>query len=374
MKNLFKSKVTALLGKAGIEINGPNPWDIEVHDEAFYRRAASGSLGFGESYVDYSWTCHRVDILFEKILKADLQNEERHNLLTKLFNKIFNQQTKSKASKNVRSHYGKGNDLYQAFLDKNMIYSCGYWKNAETLEQAQIHKMDLICRKIKLRRGQTILDIGCGWGGFAKYAAEKYRAIVTGVTLEPNQVSFAKEFCKGLPVDIRLQDYRDVKGQFDHIVSVGMFEHVGPKNHKEYFETTRRLLKDYTDDGMEHLFLLHTIGSNTTTTITDLWIDKYIFPGSNIPSIKQISNSLENKFVVEDWHNFGTDYDKTLMEWYKRFHLNWSLLPEKYDKRFYRIWSYYLQSCAGAFRARYMQLWQIVLSKNGVAGGYTSIR
>jgi cyclopropane-fatty-acyl-phospholipid synthase len=249
-----------------------------------------------------------------------------------------------------------------------MVYSCAYWKDANNLDDAQEAKLDLICKKLDLHSGSRILDIGCGWGSFARYAAEQYGAEVVGITVSRDQANFARERCAGLPVEIRLQDYRDVEGMFDRIVSVGMFEHVGYKNYRTYMETARRLLKD------GGLFLLHTIGRGETRRENDAWIEKYIFPNSMIPSMKQISAAIEKLFVVEDWHNFSADYDATLMAWFRNFDLNWDSLNEQYDVRFYRMWKYYLLSCAAAFRTRHMQVWQIILSKEGVAGGYRSIR
>ena len=179
-----------------------------------------------------------------------------------------------------------------------------------------------------------------------------------------SKAEYAKEVCKGLPVEIRVQDYRDIDEQFDRILSIGMFEHVGKKNYRTYMEIVNRLLKP---DGLS---LLHTIGSSKTCYTTDPWIGKYIFPNSHLPSIKQIAGSIEGLFVMEDWHNFSAYYDKTLMAWYQNFNKSWPNLKAEYGDRFYRMWKFYLLSCAGAFRARKIQLWQVVLSKDGVIGGY----
>lgn len=228
--------------------------------------------------------------------------------------------------------------------------------------------MDLVCKKIGLKPGMKILDIGCGWGSFAKYAAEKYGVNVVGITVSREQMKLGNELCKGLQVEIRLQDYRDVEEKFDRIVSLGMIEHVGYKNFKTYMETVHKSLKS---DG---LFLLHTIGGNESVYTTNPWIEKYIFPNSMLPSAKQLTSASEGLFVLEDWHSFGTDYDRTLISWYKNFDTNWEKLKDAYDERFYRMWKFYLLVSAGSFRARNIQLWQIVFSKNGVEGGYTSIR
>lgn len=267
-----------------------------------------------------------------------------------------------------KEHYDLGNDLFTAMLDPYMQYSCGYWKDADSLEVAQQHKLDLICRKLELKPGMTLLDIGCGWGGLADYAAKNYGVSVTGVTISVEQQKLAQERCKGLDVNIILEDYRDLNEQFDRIVSVGMFEHVGPKNYATYFDVARRNIKE---DG---LFLLHTIGSNHNKVNVDSWISKYIFPNGCLPSIQKTAEAMENKFVMEDWHNFGADYDKTLMAWYERFLASWPEIESNYTPRFKRMFSYYLNACAGAFRARDIQLWQIMLSPKGRIGGLRTPR
>jgi cyclopropane-fatty-acyl-phospholipid synthase len=253
-------------------------------------------------------------------------------------------------------------------LDKRKAYTCGYWKNARNLDEAQEAKLDLVCRKLNLKPGQKILDIGCGWGCFAKFAAEKYGVSVTGVTVSKEQINLGRKLCAGLPVEMLLQDYRDIKGIFDHIVSIGMFEAVGYKNYRSFMKLVSDHLKD------NGLFLLHTIGTNVSAKTTDKWIDKYIFPNGMMPSIQQIGAAIEKIFIMEDLHNFGTYYDKTLMAWFENFDNNWSKLKPKFDERFYRMWKYYLLMCAGSFRARANQLWQIVLSKKSINDGYLSVR
>ncbi len=371
-----------LLKKADVTIDGNRPQDITVHDERLFNRVIRyGTLGLGEAYMENWWDAVSVDEFINKVLTAHLNKDIEFNLasiltVAKAF--IFNLQSSKKAFEVGEKHYDLGNDLYEAMLDKRMVYTCGYWEHAKTLDEAQEAKLDLVCRKIGLKAGDKILDIGCGWGSFVKFAAEKYGASVVGITISKEQATLARERCKGLPVEIRVQDYRDVSEQFDHIVSLGMFEHVGVKNYRKYFEVANRCLKD---DGF---FLLHTIGGNISRNIGDPWATKYIFPGGMLPSVAQIGKAIENFFIVEDWHNFGADYDKTLMEWFKNFDSAWSAsaslrrdkptLKDKYGNRFYRMWKYYLLSCAGAFRSRHIELWQIVLSKHGVAGGYQSVR
>lgn len=367
-----KNRISELLSYADIQIDGNNPWDIKVYNDNFYARVLTdGTLGAGESYMDKWWDCDQLDEFSSHVIKADLQDRIRSNrkLLSEiLLLKIFNKQSKSHSFDNSQKHYDLGNDLFINMLDKRLVYSCGYWKDAHSLDEAQENKLDLTCRKLYLSPGMKVLDIGCGWGGFAKYAAEKYSVKVTGITVSKEQAESGKKICSDLPVDIKLMDYRDLNDKFDRIVSIGMIEHVGYKNYNTFMHVTNQCLKD---DG---LFLLHTIGSNNSGIYNDPWITKYIFPGSNLPSIKQIGKSTEGLFTMEDLHNFSADYDKTLMAWHDNFARNWDNIKNKYNERFFRMWKYYLLSCAGSFRARKNQLWQIIFSKKGVPGGYVSVR
>ena len=364
-----KAVIRKMVEPLDIRLDGDRPWDIRVHNPDFYKRVlCGGSLALGESYMDGWWDCEALDQFFERILAHRLDEKVKTSpgisLWTLLRTKIANPQCRSKAYEIGKKHYDIGNDLFTLMLDKWLNYSCGYWAKAKTLDEAQEAKMELICRKLGLRPGMKVLDIGCGWGGFDKYAAEKYGVSIHGITVSQEQVKFAAEFCEGLDVTIELKDYRDLDGRYDRVVSVGMFEHVGYKNYRTYMEVVHRCLKE---DG---LFLLHTIGMNYSVTSNDPWLEKYIFPNSMIPSAKQITTAAERLFVLEDWHSFGQYYDNTLMAWYNNFTKNWDKLRAAYDDRFYRMWTYYLLSCAGGFRARRTQLWQIVFSKRGVKGGY----
>jgi cyclopropane-fatty-acyl-phospholipid synthase len=366
--------LTSLLGKADVVINGDRGWDIQVVDQAVYKRVfSSWSVGFGESYMDGQWDCEQLDELFTRLLRTDIESaavgiSKVRLLFEHLRHRFFNLQSKDRAFQVGERHYDAGNDVFEAMLDSRMIYSCGYWEHAKDLEQAQFDKLDMICRKLKLRPGETLLDIGCGWGGLAKFAAERYGAQVTGVTVSKQQLTLAKERCKGLPVTLILQDYRELRGRFDKIVSVGMFEHVGPKNYEVYFDTVKRLLAP------GGLFLLHSIGLATTSQGTDPWLDKYIFPNGKLPSARQISAAVEGRFIIEDWHNFGQDYDRTLMAWWDRFDQAWPRLESRYNQRFYLMWKYYLLCCAGFFRSRQGQLWQLVLTHAERSETYRSVR
>ena len=358
-----KKIVESLLDQAGIKINGPNPFDIQVHDERLYDRVLSETaLGLGESYMDGWWDCEALDEFFTRLLRARLDEKVKGNvkiLWHALRSRLFNLQAKHRAHQVGKKHYDVGNDLYQRMLDKRLNYTCGYWKNAKNLDEAQEAKLELVCKKIGLQPGMTVLELGCGWGSFAKYAAEKYGVEVTGVTVSEEQVKLGRERCKGLPVKIELADYRTVTGQYDRVISIGIMEHVGYKNYRTYMEVVDRTLKD---DGIA---FIHTIGSNSSVTTANAWTTKYIFPNGMLPSIAQLGRAMEGLFVMEDWHNFGPDYDKTLMAWYANFEAAWPELKDKYGERFYRMWRYYLLSSAGGFRARQTQLWQIVMTKLG---------
>ncbi len=361
-----------LLETAGIEPGGSNPWDIAIHnDELFARVLRDRELGLGEAYQDGWWDAPSVDQFLTKILLADLRSSIRPGpglLLLAARAKVANRQTVARAAKNAQAHYDIGNDLYERMLDKRMAYSCGYWRNAHSLEDAQEAKLDLICRKLELDEGMTLLDIGCGWGGLAQHAASHYGAVVTGISPAGEQVRVARERTRGLPVTIDQLDYRDVSGSFDRIVSVGMMEHIGPKNLQTFFDVCRERLHP------EGLMLHHTIGSNESKLRSDPWFDKYIFPGGVVPSLEQITGAALHHWAIEDVHNFGPDYDTTLMAWLHNIEDRWHEIPH-YDERFRRTWRYYLQASAASFRVRNLQLWQVVFSRSGRSTGvYEAVR
>lgn len=363
-----------LLARADVQINGTRPWDMRVHDARTYRRILTQwSLGAGEAYVDGDWDCERLDMMFERLIRAELDrtapaSAKLRLLLESLRQRLFNLQSVERAHQVGEHHYDVGNDVFESMLDSRMIYSCAYWAHARDLEQAQEHKLAMICRKLELKPGETLLDIGCGWGGLAQFAAEHHGVRVTGITVSKEQLALAEARCAGLPVTLLLQDYRSLQGRFDKIVSVGMFEHVGLKNYATYFDTARRLLAP---DG---LMLLHSIGVDRRAPHTDPWIERYIFPNGKLPSPVELAGALEGRFIVEDWHNFGTDYDRTLMSWAERFEAAWPRLATRYEEGFRRMFRYYLLSCAGFFRSRQGQLWQLVLSRPERRGVYRSFR
>ena len=360
------------LENVGIAINGRQPWDIQVHDKRWYRRVLlEKNLGLGESYMDGWWDCGRIDEAISRILRGGIEDDVKGGLrylLHYLPGLLLNLQSRARSRTIAERHYDLDNELFLSFLDPNLQYSCAYFDDTDDLYEAQRRKLDLVAHKLHLSENDHLLDIGCGWGGLARYAAAEHGCKVTAVNISREQLQHARKICQGLPVSFHDRDYREIDGRFDKIVSVGMFEHVGRKNYRTFMEVVHRSLKD---DG---IFLLHTIGGNVSRTNCDPWINKYIFPNGMLPSLGQIAKAAENLFVIEDVHNIGPNYDKTLMAWNHKFQAAWPRLREKYDSRFKRMWEYYLLSCAGAFRARNIQVWQILMTKQGCGTELPSCR
>jgi len=364
-----------ILARAGVVLDGPAPWDPRIHDQRVHARVLSqGALGLGESYVDGWWDCDRLDELIARLLRSDSDRDvglDWRNLLYLAQVRLLNRQSVARAGDVARAHYDLGNDFFRAMLGRTLNYSCGYWRDANTLDEAQDAKMDLICKKLQLRRGERLLDIGCGWGSLLRHAVERYGCQGVGITVSVEQARHAEEALRGTGARVRLADWRDRAleslGPFDKIVSVGMFEHVGRKNYRAFFSRVRRLLVG------GGLFLLHTIGNDHSAT--DAWVDRYLFPNGMLPAAADLASAFRGRFVLEDWHSFGADYDRTLMAWHANFERHAASPEFDRPRRFYRLWRYYLLSFAGAFRARNRnQLWQLVLSPRGVGGGYASLR
>jgi cyclopropane-fatty-acyl-phospholipid synthase len=367
-----KDRLIGLLKEAGVAVNGPDPWDLQVHSEEMWTRLlAQGSLGFGEAYMDGLWDARDLAEFFNRVLRSQINRKLKitPNLLWQIAQaKILNMQTVARSKRVAHVHYSE-TEAYMASLDARMTGSCGYWpEGVDTLDAAQEAKLDLVCRKIGLKPGQLVWDIGCGWGAFMGFAAEKYGARCVGVTVSPDQAAYGRERYRDLPVEFQVKDYREFAGKTDHVVSMGMFEHVGHKNYRAYFEKARDVIRD---DG---LFMMHTIASRTTTETIEAWLEKYIFPGGVIPSMAQIGKAIDGLWAVVDVHNIGPHYDRTLCAWYENFEKKWTRRATPEDERFFRMWKYYLLCCAGGFRARVLQVWQFVLSPTGVPDGYRFAR
>ena len=367
-----ETTVRNILALAEVGVDGAQPWDLQVNSKDFYRRLlGQGSIALGETYIDGLWECEQIDVFIYKVTRAGLETKisVMSLLWPVLWSKMVNLQSRKRAFNIGEHHYDIGNELFKLMLDESMAYTCGYWREADNLADAQQAKMDLACRKMGLKAGMRVLDIGCGWGSFARYAAQNYGVSVVGVTVSQEQIDLGREMCSGLDVDLCYQDYRDVEGRFDRVVSIGMFEAVGPKNFRTYMQTVERCLED---DG---LFLLHTIGTNAPDLQADPFTIKYIFPGGYLPLQKQIDAASQGVFIMEDWHNLGGDYDPTLMAWIANIKAAREQLEELgYDNRFYRMWTYWLHTAAGSDRARRNQLWQMVYSKKGLDNGYIPVR
>lgn len=367
----IKRIVSDLMARADVTLNGSRCWDIQVHNDRFYRRVLRGSLGLGESYMDGDWEVESLDSLFSRFFSADLRGEilyQINHLLLILQARLLNLQSPTRARAVAEAHYDIDHRMYELFLGPYNQYTCCFFNGTDDLQQAEVNKLEMICQKLELNENDRVLDIGCGWGGFAKYAAATRGCEVTGITISSEQAEYARNYTAGLPVDILEADYRDLPDRglaaFDKILICGMIEHVGYKNYPGLMHVVHQMLDD---DG---LFLLHTIGNSEETVISDPWIERYIFRNSMVPSMEHIVGALRRLFVVQDWENYGHFYSKTLRCWHENFERNWESIKQiasskPFDERFRRMWNYYLLSSKAAFDREKLLLWQIVMSKVG---------
>ena len=355
-----------LLAQADIIVGGTRPWDLQVHDDRVWARLLrDGTLGAGESYVEGWWDTPELDQFIDHILRARFDNALRDSwvfVAQAVRARVLNLQSITRAFDNGQHHYDIGNDLYEAMLCRRLLYTCAYWQTgAKTLDEAQEAKLDLVCRKIGLAPGMKVLDLGCGWGGFAAFAAERYKVTVTGFTVSQEQVRWANDHYPHLPIDIRLDDYRNATGTYDAVVSIGLMEHVGFKNYRGYMEHVDRLLAP------GGVAFVHTIAGNIPRSHIEPWFDKYIFPNAVLPTLTRLAGAMEGIFIPEDVHNIGEDYDRTLMAWFANFDAGWPPLRARYGDTFYRMWKFYLLVSAGAFRSRSQQLFQLVMTRPGTS-------
>lgn len=348
-----------LLGLADVRINGSRPWDLRVHEKGFFDRVlAYGSIGLGESYTAGWWDCDALDEFFCHVLLAELDKvvARRYQIwLGALVAQFMTRVRPGSRFAVAEQHYDLGNDLFEAMLDRSMSYSCAYWKDVTSLDAAQAAKLAMIGEKMGLDSRHHLLDIGCGWGGLAVYAAGTCGTKVTGVTISHEQAKLARQRTKDLPVQILLQDYRETCGRYDRIASIGMFEHVGPAAYRDYFLKARSLLAPGGN------FVLQTIVNDRSPRV-DPWLEKHIFPNSVAPSLAQIVRATEGLFSIRHLEDIGLYYDPTCMAWFSNFRAGWPKLRDKYGGPFKRKWEYYLQMAAGNFRARASRVLQIVLT------------
>lgn len=366
--SLAETFITKRLAEAGIVVGGHRAWDLQVKNkDCFWKMIREGNLGMGETYMKGWWNAKKLDELFFRLLKADTDTKppwQWTHKLSSIPSLIVNMQTVARSKVVAEKHYNFGTEFFRSFLDPYMQYSCAVFEHHDNLAKAQERKMGLICKKINLQPNDHLLDVGCGWGGLMKFASQRTGCNATGINISKDQIMFAKEFCKDLPIDFQEMDYRKTTGKYSKAVSVGMFEHVGSKNHRTFMETIHKSLDD------NGVFLLQTIGANEHQIASDQWITHYIFPNGHLPSLAEITKAAEGLFVIEDVHNIGPNYDKTLMSWHgclnKKIDESTSNTNENtpnVEEKQRRMWNYYLLSCAGAFRARNIQCWQIVFTK-----------
>ncbi|KUO56386.1 MAG: hypothetical protein APF80_13630 [Alphaproteobacteria bacterium BRH_c36] len=377
------SAIRGLCAKADVGIDGGRSWDIRVRDQRFYDCViADGSLGLGEAYMRGYWEANDLFGCISHILSCDQlcahKNYGWRTSLAFLKARLLNVQSISQTRSLADVHYNLNTELFEHMLGPSMAYSCAYWLNAATLDDAQIAKFDLICRKLHLKEGERLLDIGCGWGGFAHYAAENYGVEVVGITVADEQAAYARELCTGLPVEIFCGDYREFPTAeicFDKAASIGMIEHVGTRNYRTLFSTVESALRP------RGLFLLHSITSPVSSEVGEPWLTTYIFPGGVLPSMRQLSESAERLFVLQDMQNIGPHYTPTLRAWLDNFEAWWETAspyakPSIWNSQeaFYRMWRYYLSSCAAEFHVGGSQVAQLVYSKGHLPGCYTAAR
>ncbi|GIL01022.1 MAG: cyclopropane-fatty-acyl-phospholipid synthase [Alphaproteobacteria bacterium] len=361
-------------GRRHVFAGGPGPeLAVRIHDRRFYTRfVVDPDLAAGEGYMDGTLTLEEGTTL-RGLLGFYFLNQEgmaeyrlrRFFEWTSFLVRRWQQSNrKGEAQKNVSHHYDIGNELYRLFLDRNLIYSCAYFRSPdETLEEAQRNKLRLAAAKLHLKPGNRVLDIGSGWGDMAIYLAQMEDVEVTGVTLSKEQHELSNERARaagvGNRVRFELKDYRDLDGTFDRIVSIGMFEHVGAHHFDEFFAKVNALMPD---DGV---MMLHSIGSMAPPTTASSFYRKYIFPGGYIPSLSEVFASLErSRLWALDVEILRLHYAETLKHWFERFSANRAKVVEMYDERFARMWEFYLNSAEMMFRGGTQQVFQLQLSRS----------
>lgn len=387
---MFKAMLAPRFAASGIQIldrdhAGAVPEaSIVVHDPRFYRRTVLAStLGLADAYANRDFETPDLETLLtllaaharnarEKAFAEDRLPPMQHPLAwwLQVLCRSTDQQSPRRSKRVGRNHYDLSVSMYERMLGPSMAYSCGYWnEDARNLDEAQFNKYELLCRKLGLKRGMRILEIGCGWGGFAAYAIKKYDVTVVGVSISKRQIAYIQsrhaELCEAGALDVRFMDYRDIPRDFpeafDAAVSIGMFEHVGPRHYDAYMRVAWRALKP------GGKFLLHTIVGNGGI---DPFVWYRVFIGGVLPMEWQVARVAKRYFVLENLENFGYDYYLTLNAWRENYKKAYQQLNESPDERESRFWEFYLTFCAVLFKVRLLQLNQYVFSRGGETYGY----
>lgn len=368
IKNILtnNTKLQIINNKTSTISTNNNP-DIIVNNNNFYTKLLKhGEIGLGESYVDKDWdsnnleeTLYNLIINQKKIENAIIKNSP--NLIIKKLLDIPSDIFSTDNTKNdIKFHYDIGNKLYENMLGKSMLYSCAYfYKQGLSLDEAQYAKLDLIAKKLNLKEGMRVLDIGCGFGTAAIYLSKKFNVNILGISLSKEQINYFNSIYTGTQVQVIYKDYRELtrehNNSYDCIYSIGMFEHIGINNHIDYYNKCFKLLK--TNGTM----LIHTIVSNKRLYSHNSWITKYIFPGAELPHISDFTKKYTDNWLLQDLQCIGKSYSKTLLAWKKN--INDSSVFNNYDDKFKRTWNYYLLLCSAAFRAREITVFQLVYFK-----------
>jgi cyclopropane-fatty-acyl-phospholipid synthase len=353
--------VAAVLRTAGIHLGGDQPWDVQVTDPRFYSSVLlRGSLGFGESYMRGWWHVEDLEEVAYRLSRAGLHWVARAlppHLVALAAASFSNRQTRTDSVNLVDRHYNLGNDLFRGFLGRSMVYSCAYFDDTESLDRAQELKLDLICRRLGLKAGERLLDIGGGWGEFARHAALHYGCHVTSINIADEQIRHARERCAGLPVEIVKCDYRDLRGSFDKVAVIAMLTHVGHSNYRRFMT----IVHDCLATGGR--VLVETLGSRISKVNCEPWTNRYIFPGGVVPSLRQIDRAADGLLARTEVTEFGHHYVPTLRSWNANLHASWPQLAGRYPETTRLMLGYFFLTVAGAFRAGHLKYWHVQLQK-----------
>lgn len=357
---MFKLTLTTLLREANIEPNGASPWDPQIKDERFYRTVLlRGSVGLGDAYLNGWWECADISGFILRIIKSGihLRVPRVDIFLRRLRFGLIDAQNRIRSKRVAELHYDEDPYIFEVMLGSTNSYTCARWKGVITLDAAQQQKMDLLCKKAGLSSGMTVLDIGSGWGGFLAYAAERYQVRGIGLTISKTQLDYARKRYGNLPVEFRLQDYRDFVGGVDAVVSICVIEHVGSDHYREYFQKVRETLTR--EDGF---FAMQCILACDTQARMDPWTEKHIFPNGILPTLERIENAVEGILHIVDREFFRDDYVRTFSAWYENLVRNKNAIIARCGVRYFRKYEYYLCLYIAGFGSGRIDVGQFVLS------------